>query len=100
VIPANIGVRPHCRYPLRTLAPTGVVEIDGDGRTLGDFFSVWRMPFSNNRLLSFRGKATAFVAGKRWTGDIPAIPLTDHAQIVVEIGGYIRPHSFYLFPPR
>jgi hypothetical protein len=100
VIPENIGVRPRCRYPLRTLAPTGVVQVDGDGRTLRDFFAVWRMPLSRHRLLSFRGNVTAFVAGKRWTGGVGAIPLTDHAQIVVEVGGYIRPHSFYLFAPR
>lgn len=100
VIPANIGVRPRCRYPLRTFSPTGVVEVDGEGRTLRDFFAVWRMPLSQHRLLSFRGKVTAFVGGERWTGDVGAIPLTDHAQIVVEVGGYIRPHTFYLFPPR
>ena len=100
VIPENIGVRPRCRYPLRTLVPTGVVQVDGDGRTLRDFFAVWRTPLSQHRLLSFRGNVTAFVAGKRWTGDVGAIPLIDHAQIVVEVGGYIRPHGFYLFPPR
>jgi hypothetical protein len=100
VIPENVGVRPHCRYPLRTLAPTGVVEVDRAGRTLRDFFAVWRMPLSQHRLLSFRGKVTAFVGGERWTGDVGAIPLTDNAQIVVEVGGYVRPHSFYLFPPR
>ncbi|HEX7312181.1 MAG TPA: hypothetical protein VF232_13490 [Gaiellaceae bacterium] len=100
VIPASIGVRPRCRYPLRTLAPTGVVEVDRAGQMLRDFFAVWRMPLSQHRVLSFRGKVTAFVAGKRWTGDVDGIPLTDHAQIVVEVGGYIRPHSFYLFPPR
>ena len=58
------------------------------------------MPLTQHRLLSFRGNVTAFVAGKRWTGDVGAIPLTDQAQIVVEVGGYVRPHSFYLFPPR
>ena len=100
VIPENVGVRPQCRYPLRTLAPTGVVEVDRAGRTLRDFFAVWRMPLSQHRLLSFRGKVTAFVRGERWTGDVGAIPLTDNAQIVLEIGGYVRPHSFYLFPPR
>ena len=100
VIPENVGVRPPCRYSLRTLAPTGVVEADRAGRTLHDFFAVWRMPLSQHRLLSFRGKVTAFVGGERWTGDVGAIPLTDGAQIVVEVGGYVRPHSFYLFPPR
>jgi hypothetical protein len=99
VIPANIGVRSGCRYPLRTLTPTGVVEFDGR-QTLRDFFAVWRMPLSQRRLLTFRGEVTGYVAGKRWKGDVGVIPLTDSAEIVLEIGGYIRPHRFYLFPPR
>ena len=100
VIPANVGVGHACRYPLRTLTPTGVVELDRRGLTLGDFFAVWRMPLSRSRLLTFRGGVTAYVAGKRWMGDPAAIPLADRAQIVVELGGYIPPHRFYLFAPR
>jgi hypothetical protein len=100
VIPANVGVRRGCRYPVRTLTPTGVVEVDGRGRTLSDFFAVWRMPLSRGRLLSFRGDVSAYVAGKPWTGNVGAIPLSNRAEIVVEVGGYIRPHRFYLFPPR
>ena len=100
VIPANVGVRPSCRYPLRTLTPTGVIELDDEGRTLGDFFAVWRMPLSQRRLLTFRGSVTAYVGGERWKGDVRAIPLADESEIVLEVGGYIRPHRFYLFPPR
>jgi hypothetical protein len=100
VIPADIGVRGSCRYPLRTLTPTGVVELDRPGQTLGDFFAVWRMPLSGRRLLTFHGTVTAYVGGTRWDGNVRAIPLTDRAEIVVEVGGYIRPHRFYLFPPR
>jgi hypothetical protein len=100
VIPARVGVRKGCRYPLRTLTPTGVIELDRRGSTLGDFFAVWRMPLSRRRLLTFRGAVTAYVAGKPWQGDVGAVPLTDEAEIVLEIGGYIPPHRFYLFPPR
>jgi hypothetical protein len=100
VIPPKVGVRQGCRYPLRTLTPTGVVELDRAGFTLGDFFAVWQMPLSSRRLLTFRGSVTAYVAGKRWEGQVGAIPLSDRAEIVLEVGGYIRPHSFYLFPPR
>jgi hypothetical protein len=100
VIPERIGVRPGCRYPLRTLTPTGVIDLDRPRHTLGDFFAVWRMPLSQRRLLTFRGSVTAYVAGRRWQGDVTKIPLNDHGQIVVEIGGYIPPHRFYLFPPR
>jgi hypothetical protein len=100
VIPEHVGVLQGCRYPLRTLTPTGVVELDRSGHTLGDFFAVWRMPLSRRRLLTFRGAVTAYVAGMRWQGDVTQIPLNDHGQIVVEVGGYIPPHRFYLFPPR
>jgi hypothetical protein len=100
VIPANIGVQRGCRYPLRTLTPTGIVELDRPGLTLGDLFEVWRMPLSRRGLLTFRGDVTAYVGGKRRDGDPRTIPLADGAQIVLELGGFIRPHSFYLFPPR
>jgi hypothetical protein len=100
VIPSKIGVRDGCRYPLRTSTPTGVVEVDGQEQTLGDFFAVWRMPLSQRRLLTFHGKVNAYVGGNRWEGAVGAIPLYDGAEIVVEVGGYIRPHRFYLFPPR
>jgi hypothetical protein len=100
VIPANIGVERGCRYALRTPAPTGVIEIGRPGLTVGDFFAVWRMRLSQRRMLTFRGEVTAFVAGKRWRGDVRAIPLTNGRQIVLELGGYVPPHAFYLFPPR
>jgi hypothetical protein len=100
VIPANIGVRRGCRYPLRTLAPTGVIEIGRRGSTVGDFFAVWRMPLTSRRMLTFRGEVKAYVAGKRWRGDVRRIALRDRRQIVLEVGGYVPPHGFYLFPPR
>ena len=100
VIPAHIGVRRGCRFPLRTLTPTGVIEIGRRNLTVGDFFAVWRMPLSSRRMLTFRGQVTAFVGGKRWRGDVRSIPLADRRQIVLEVGGYVPPHSFYLFPPR
>jgi hypothetical protein len=100
VIPPNVGVQQRCRYPLRTLTPTGVIELDRPGLTVGDFFAVWRMPLSHRRLLTFRGSVTAFVGGERWKGDVRSIPLLDEAQIVLEVRGYIPPHRFYLFQPR
>jgi hypothetical protein len=40
----------------------------------------------------------AYVGGERWRGDVRAIPLTRHAQIVLELGAYIPPHPRFLFP--
>lgn len=100
VIPARIGVRHNCRYPLRTLTPTGVIEVGRPGLTLGDFFSIWRMPLSGRRMLAFHGDVRAYVGGKRWTGNPRAIRLTQHRQIVLEVGPDVPPHAFFLFPPR
>jgi hypothetical protein len=100
VIPAHVGVRRGCRFPLRTLTPTGVIEIGRGGLTVGDFFAVWRMPLSKGRMLTFRGDVAAYVDGKRRRGDVRAIPLTKGRQIVLELGGYVPPHTFFLFPPR
>ncbi|HET8605785.1 MAG TPA: hypothetical protein VFL66_02025 [Gaiellaceae bacterium] len=89
-----------CRAPARTLDPTGVVEFDRAGLTVGDLFAAWRMPLGVRRLLSFRGAVSAWVDGRRRRGDPRSIPLRDGAEIVLEIGGYVPPHSFYVFPPR
>jgi hypothetical protein len=109
-IPAGIGVAPpqrrdgayvrggRCSYPLRTVEPTGVIELtSGPTRTLGDFFAVWGQPVSTARLLSFRGPVLAFVDGRAWTGDPRTIPLGRHAQIVLEVGGALPPHRVYRF---
>jgi hypothetical protein len=112
VIPAGIGLREPlrrehhrivgagCRAATRTLDPAGVVDFDRADLTLGDLFAVWGEPLTRLRMASFRGPVSAFVAGKRFSGDPAAIPLRDGAQIVLEVGGYIPPHRAFLFPPR
>jgi hypothetical protein len=112
LVPAGIGVaRPFttngafieptgCTYPLRTLDPTGVIEVrTGTKATLGDFFALWGAPLSHTAMAGFAGPVRAYVGGKKWSGDPGAIPLTRHAQIVLEIGPYVKPHRSYLFRP-
>ena len=94
---------PRCSYPVRTTTPTGVVEfVPAAHPTLGDVFAVWGQPLSARRLAGFRAQGSdevkAWVAGKRWRGDVRAIPLRRHGQIVVQLGGYVPPHAFFLFP--
>jgi hypothetical protein len=110
IVPAGVGVsrpsrvsfgliRAHrCSYPVRTLDPTGVIEV-GARATLGDFFAVWGQRLGPHRIASFTGRVLAFVGGRRWWGDPRRIPLARHAQIVLEVGGYVPPHPRYLFPP-
>jgi hypothetical protein len=112
IVPAGIGIAPplrlrdavvvrgRCLYPVRTVEPTGVVELDARLRpTVGELFDVWGARLDPKRLLSFSGPVLAYVAGKRWRGDPRSIPLRRHTQIVLEVGGYVPPHRSYLFGP-
>jgi hypothetical protein len=109
LVPAGIGTaREHgpagCSYPLRTHDPTGVISVAGSGRyTLGRFFALWRQPLARTRLLSFetspRSPVRAYLDGVRWPGELGAIPLRRHAEIVLELGPAIPPHASYRFPP-
>jgi hypothetical protein len=110
IVPAGVGVskpsrvsfgriRAHrCSYALRTLDPTGVIEV-GARATLGGFFALWGQALGPHRIASFTGRVLAFVGGSRWRGDPRRIPLARHAQIVLEVGGYVSPHPRDLFPP-
>jgi hypothetical protein len=110
VLPAGIGlaaplvrdgayvVRGRCSYAVRTRAPTGVVEVAAaPSLTVGDLFRVWGQPLGRSRLAGFRGRVRAYVAGAAWRGDVRAISLRPYAQIVLELGGYVPPHRFFLF---
>ena len=110
VIPAGIGIggrvehdgayvaAGRCSYPVRTVAPTGVVQIERRARrTVGDLFDLWGQRLDRRRLAGFRGRVHAFVGGRPWRGDVGAIPLRHHAQIVLEVGGYVPPHPLFLF---
>jgi hypothetical protein len=99
VIPAGIGVLAgRCRYPVRTLMPTGLIVASRVGLTLGDLFAVWGQPLGARRLAGFHGRVEVFVAGRKVRGDVRAIPIRHHSQIVVEVSGYVPPHAHYVFP--
>jgi hypothetical protein len=101
LLPKGIGTGHGCSYAARTTQPTGVIEFDPAARpTLGDLFDVWGQPLSARGFAGFHGTVSAWVGGKRWHGDVRSIPLRRHAEIVVEVGGYIPPHTFFLFPPE
>ena len=112
VIPAGIGLAPpfarehhrivdaRCRAEIRTLDPAGVVEFDRSDLQLRDLFEIWGEPLGPRRMAAFRGEVSAFVGGKRVTGDPAEIPLRDGAQIVLQVGGYIPPHPSFTVPPR
>jgi hypothetical protein len=93
----------RCRYPLRTVEPTGLIEVEADRPlTLGHFFDVWGQPLTERRVLGFRAlrgsTVTTFVDGRRWSWNPRLVPLERHRAIVVEVGGYFPPTKKYLFP--
>jgi hypothetical protein len=91
--------RGRCSYPARTREPTGVIEVEeGQRLRLGHLFALWGQPLGPRRLAGFSGRVEAYVGGRRWRGDPRAIPLTRHAQIVLEVGGHVPPHTRYSFP--
>jgi hypothetical protein len=114
LVPQGIGIAPpirhgvqrivagHCRYSVATFDRTGVIDFTRSGLTLADLFAVWGEPLSPSQLVSFRARAGqevhAFVGGKRWRGNVRDVPLTHHAEIVIELNGFIPPHQTYLFP--
>jgi hypothetical protein len=116
LLPAGIGTRPprtslegritaaRCYGALVTLDPTGVVLLRPGARlTLGTLFSSWGEHLSRTRLASFTATAgtevTVFIDGKPWQGTPTAVPLTRHAEIVLEVGPHVPPHASYTFPP-
>lgn len=90
----------RCAYPLLTREPTGLVELDPTvSLTVGDLFDVWGQPLSKVGLAGFDGAVTAYVDGRAVGGDPRAIPLVPHTNVVLEVGGRVPPHPFYVFPP-
>jgi hypothetical protein len=117
-IPAGIGLAPplqrrgplvaagRCAYPLRTLDPTGVVQVDagsGPPPTARALFALWGQPLGPRRLAGFRAasgrRVTAFIDGRPWPGDPRVLPLRRHAAVVLEIGPPVSPHPSYVFAP-
>jgi hypothetical protein len=116
LLPAGIGARrpwakldgritsAGCYGALVTLDPTGLVLVRPGARlTLADLFRSWGEPLSRARLTSFSAPAgtqvAVFVDGRRWNAGPASVSLTRHAEIVLEVGPPVPPHSSYAFPP-
>jgi hypothetical protein len=113
LVAAGIGTRPprrhtdgriggaRCYGGLVTLDPTGVVLVRrGSPLTIADLFASWGEPLDAHRMASFRARSvTAFVNGRLRRGPVGRIRLRRHAEIVLEVGPHVPPHSAYRFPP-
>jgi hypothetical protein len=116
LLPAGIGLEKpwahlngritnaRCYGALVTLDPTGLVLVrPGQRLTLATLFRSWGEPLSRTRLTSFTAakgtEVSVFVDGRPWRSAPAAVPLTAHAEIVLEVGPHVPPHSSYTFPP-
>lgn len=116
IVPAGIGTRPPisvsagrissagCYGSLVTLEPTGLVLVrPGSKLSLSDLFRAWGEPLSRRRMDAFavpkHREIAVFMGGRRWHGEPGGVPLVRHAEIVIEAGPYVPPHSSYAFPP-
>lgn len=114
-VPAGIGFAPplvrygayvragKCVYPMRTSEPTGLVLLEaGPIRTLGQFFELWGQPLTRRRVAAFGASAgqgvSVFVNGLAWRESPDAAPISPGAQITIEVGAYVPPHTRYTFP--
>lgn len=81
-----------CLYWTHVHAGDGIVHIESaeaTNFTLGQVMDIWHVPLTPNQLGTYAGPVSATVNGRPWTFDPAAIPLTQHAQIVVNVGGPI-----------
>jgi hypothetical protein len=114
IVPAGIGVggpwrllaghvtRARCYGSLVTLEPTGVVLLArGTTLDLADLFRAWQQPLSRTRIASFstsaRDPVRVFVDGRRRSRPPGTVVLRPDAEIVIELGPYVPPHSKFDF---
>lgn len=114
IVPSGIGLEgartldgrvttARCYGPVVTLDPTGLILSTPAQRvTLSDVFSAWGLPLERTQLAGFHpppgGSVRAYRDGHRVPGAPGAIVVTRHAEIVLEVGPYVPPHTSYTFP--
>ncbi|HVS46937.1 MAG TPA: hypothetical protein VMS32_09740 [Verrucomicrobiae bacterium] len=95
-----------CLYWLHTHDASGIIHLEasqveapqGGLYTLGNFFDIWGYTLGPEQIASFKGPVTTYVNGQIYTGDLKAIELTSHKQIVLEVGTPLVPPPTYTFP--
>jgi hypothetical protein len=78
-----------CFYWLHTHAADGIIHIESPVLrtfTLGNFFDVWGQKLSPTQVGPVSGPVTAVYNGRVFRGNAREIPLTQHAQIQLEVG--------------
>jgi hypothetical protein len=86
----------RCYYWLHTHAADGIIHIESPTQrtyTLGNFFDIWRQPLSATQAGPATGPVTAFVNGKKYTGDPRAIPFGSRTDIQLNVGSPTAPFN-------
>jgi hypothetical protein len=83
-----------------TLDPTGTVYFRaGTAVTLKDLFREWGQPLSRQRIATFAGRAVRiYIDGRPRRGAPGQVVLRQDAEIVLEVGPFVPPHSSFTFP--
>jgi hypothetical protein len=92
-------VHADCFGALVTLDPTGTVYFrPGISLTLAALFRAWGQPLRGARIASFSGRrVSVYVNGRPRRGAPQTLRLTNRAEIVLEVGPYVPPHSQFSF---
>jgi hypothetical protein len=108
-IPPRVGqpTAKRCIYWLHTHTPDGIIHIEAPkdrSFTLGDFFMVWGQPLTRSTVARARAakreSLRVWVNGKRYSGDPRSVPLTAHADIVIQVGPpFVKPVAFTTWGP-
>jgi hypothetical protein len=110
-VPKLVGAAPlppqGCLYWIHTHSMDGIIHVESPvlapegspGFQLGMFFDEWGQPLTRDNVAGLKGPVIAYVNGTLYDGDLRAIPLRSHQQIVLEIGTPTVPAPNYAFPP-
>lgn len=93
-VPAHVGLASGCHYSLHTHDLSGKIHVEHDKPatfTLGQWFAVWKQPFSKDNVAGLTGKPVVVYveeAGKvtRYTEDFDDIEFGSHVQITIQVG--------------
>ena len=110
-VPKLVGAAPlppqGCLYWIHTHSMDGIIHVESPvlapegspGFELGMFFDIWGQPLARDNVAGLKGPVIAYVNGTLYDGDLRAIPLRSHQQVVLEIGTPTVPPPNYAFPP-
>ncbi len=91
---AAVGQATKCFYWLHTHAQDGVLHVESPTSKLyplSDVFAIWGQPLSATQVGPAKGTVTAYVNGKKFTGDPQKITLSSHEDIQLDVGTDVAP---------